>query len=127
MDTVRWAENLVSHAIGLDVVVTTSKMRATNTGVKYFVYQCTRYVYDPHSETFNPHDFDLGDTNASLAALKGGLSSEEASRREELIGLNFINVYVPNIPMAVLREFSAFFYIYQFSVLWIFYYFAFCK
>ncbi|KAI7883302.1 hypothetical protein K492DRAFT_185103 [Lichtheimia hyalospora FSU 10163] len=125
MDTVRWAENLVSHAIGLDVVVTTSKMRATNTGVKYFVYQCTRYVYDPHSETFNPHDFDLGDTNASLAALKDGLSSEEASRREELIGLNFINVYVPNIPMAVLREFSAFFYIYQFSVLWIFYYFAF--
>ncbi|KAJ8661683.1 hypothetical protein O0I10_002490 [Lichtheimia ornata] len=125
MDTVRWAENLISHAIGLDVVVTTSQMKSTNTGVRYFVYQCTRYVYDPHSETFNPHDFDLGDTNASLAALNGGLSTEEASRREELIGLNFINVYVPNIPMAVLREFSAFFYIYQFSVLWIFYYFAF--
>ena len=76
---------------------------------------------------FTPHEFVLGETNAELAKQKGGLDAEEAARREELVGPNFINVYVPNVAMALLREFSSFFYIYQFNVMWLFFYFAYCK
>ncbi|KAI8144258.1 hypothetical protein BJV82DRAFT_557186 [Fennellomyces sp. T-0311] len=123
-DTVRWLEQLGRRTFGLDVVVTTSQMRATRSGARYFIYQCTRYVYHPESMLFTPHEFVLGETNAELAEQKGGLSAEEAARREELVGPNFIDVYVPNVGMALLREFSSFFYIYQFTVLWLFYYFA---
>lgn len=127
MDTVRWFEQKFKRIFGLDVVVSTSRLKKTRTGVKYFVYQCTRYVYHPETQLFTPHEFDLGSTNAELASLTGGLTTDEAAKREELIGPNFIEVYVPNIPMAILREFSSFFYIYQFTVLWLFYYFAYCK
>ncbi|KAG0173481.1 hypothetical protein DFQ30_007833 [Apophysomyces sp. BC1015] len=124
MNTVRWLEQTAKHTFGLDVVVNTSKLQKTRSGTKYFVYQCTRYVYNPQTQLFTPHDFDLGETNAALAHLTGGLTTEEAARREELIGPNFIQVYVPNFAMAVLREFASFFYIYQFTALWLFYYFA---
>ena len=126
-DTVRWLEQLGRSTFGLDVVVNTSSMRSTRSGSRYFVYQCTRYVYHPETQIFTPHEFVLGETNAELAEQKNGLSVEEAANREELVGPNFISVYVPNIAMAVLREFSSFFYTYQFTVLWLFYYFAYCK
>ncbi|KAI8076794.1 uncharacterized protein BX664DRAFT_343939 [Halteromyces radiatus] len=124
MDFVRYLEATGKHIFGLDVSVTTSQLNRTRNGTSYFVYQCTRYVYHPESGLFVPHAFELGNTNADLAQLTQGLTEEEAARREELIGPNFIEVYVPNYLMALLREFTSFFYIYQFTVLWLFYYFA---
>lgn len=123
----RYLEQLGRRILGLDVVVNTAPMKTTRSGSRYFVYQCTRYVYHPESQLFTPHEFSLGETNAELAQVNQGLTSEEAAKREELIGPNFINVYVPNLGLALLREFSTFFYIYQFTVLWLFYYFAYCK
>jgi cation-transporting ATPase 13A3/4/5 len=127
MDLVRKFEEFAKHMAGLDVMVTNAPLRYTSGGTKYFVYQCTRYVYHPETELFSPHQFHLGDTNAELAILNNGLSSQEAASREELIGPNFIEVYVPNFVFAMFQEFSSFFYIYQFSILWLFYYFAYCK
>lgn len=127
MKRVHQLESTGKRIFGLDVVVSTSKLEHTRTGTKYFVYQCTRYVYHPETQLFSPHEFELGDTNADLAKQTEGLTTDEAARRKELIGANFISVYVPNVPMAILREFSSFFYIYQFTVLWLFYYFAYCK
>lgn len=124
MKFVRNLENTMKHVFGLDVVVTTAPLQKTNKGTKYFNYQCTRYVYHPETQMFKPHRFVLGETCQELAGLEGGLSTQEATEREELIGPNFIEVYVPNIPMALLREFASFFYIYQFTALWLFYYFA---
>jgi hypothetical protein len=127
MNLVRKLEEFAKHLFGLDVIVANAPLRYTSSGTKYFVYQCTRYVYHPETELFSPHQFHLGGTNAELAILNSGLSAEEASEREELIGPNFIEVYVPNFVFAMLQEFSSFFYIYQFSILWLFYYFAYCK
>ncbi|KAI9468133.1 MAG: hypothetical protein EXX96DRAFT_114710 [Benjaminiella poitrasii] len=124
MAYVRYFESTAKHFFGLDVVVSTSPLKKTQTGTKYFIYQCTRYVYHPDTRLFQPHRFTLGETNGELAKLTMGLTSDEAMAREELVGPNFIEVYVPNIPMAVLREFASFFYIYQFTALWLFYYFA---
>ncbi|KAI8063241.1 hypothetical protein BC940DRAFT_369931 [Gongronella butleri] len=121
---VRWMENQGKRLFGLDVIVATSPLQKTRSGTKFFSFQCTRFVYHPESQLFLPHDFNLGETNSDLARLQGGLSSDEAAEREELVGPNFISVYVPNIAMAVLREFASFFYIYQFTALWLFYYFA---
>lgn len=124
MSFVRHLEKAAKHIFGLDVVVDTCTLQKTGTGTKYFIYQCTRFVYHPETQLFKPHHFDLGETNSDLAKLTNGLTSQEAMEREELIGPNFIEVYVPNIPMAILREFASFFYIYQFTALWLFYYFA---
>lgn len=124
MRFVRHLEHIGKRITGLDVVVTNSSLKYTSNGTKYFIYQCTRYVYHPETELFTPHQFQLGETNAELAALTQGLTTEEAVRREELVGPNFIEVYVPNFVIAVLQEFSSFFYIYQFTILWLFYYFA---
>ncbi|CEG80570.1 hypothetical protein RMATCC62417_14887 [Rhizopus microsporus] len=121
---VRYLEKMAKKVSGLDVIVATAPLKKTANGTKYFVYQCTRYVYHPKIQLFKPHHYDLGETNADLAKLDSGLSSAVALEREEMVGPNFIEVYVPNIPMAILREFSSFFYIYQFTALWLFYYFA---
>lgn len=124
MDTVRAMEAKAKKIFGLDVVVNTCRLLYTKAGTKYFEYQCTRFVFNPETQLFTPHDFELGETNGELKALAGGLTSEEARNRKELIGANFIAVNVPNFFMAILREFTSFFYIYQFTVLWLFYYFA---
>lgn len=124
MQLVRHIEREIKHLFGLDVVVNTSALQKTAKGTTYFIYQCTRYVYHPQIQLFKPHQFELGTTHGQLAEFKQGLTSEEAMHREELIGPNFIQVYVPSIPMAILREFTSFFYIYQFTALWMFYYFA---
>lgn len=124
MKLVRLLEKNAKHMFGLDFVVDTSTLQKTAKGTKYFIYQCTRYVYHPETQLFKPHNFELGQTNSELAKLTSGMTSEDAMHREELIGPNFIEVYVPSIPMAILREFASFFYIYQFTALWLFYYFA---
>jgi cation-transporting ATPase 13A3/4/5 len=127
MDFVRYMERTAKHIVGMDVVVNNAPLKKTSSGTKYFIYQCTRYVYHPETELFSPHKIHLGDTNGELATLTQGLTTEEARQREELIGPNFIEVYVPNFVIALFQEFSSFFYIYQFTVLWLFYYFAYCK
>lgn len=127
MDFVRYLETTAKRIAGMDVIVTNAPLKSTSSGTKYFIYQCTRYVYQPETEIFSPHQIHLGDTNAELAKLNQGLSTEEARLRQELIGPNFIEVYVPNFSRALFQEFCAFFYIYQFTILWLFYYFAYCK
>ncbi|KAI9306449.1 hypothetical protein BJ944DRAFT_48949 [Cunninghamella echinulata] len=124
MDTVRQIEATITRLFGIDVNVTNCKLQKTRNGTSYFVYQCTRYVYQVESGLFVPHIFELGETCSELAQLTNGLTEEEASFREELIGPNFIQVYVPNFFLALFREFASFFYIYQFTILWLFYYFA---
>lgn len=127
MSSMRSLEHFAKRLVGLDVIVSNAPIRYTSNGTKYFIYQCTRYVYNPSIDMFTPHQFHLGDTHAELALLTQGLTSQEAMLREELIGPNFIQVHVPNFFMAMLREFSSFFYIYQFTVLWLFYYLDYCK
>lgn len=127
MDFVRYLEKTAKHMIGTDIMVTILPLKKTSNGTKYFIYQCTRYVYSPEMDQFRPHKFHLGTTHSELANLVDGLSTQEANSREELVGPNFIEVYVPNFVVALFQEFSSFFYIYQFTVLWLFYYLDYCK
>ncbi|KAI7886821.1 HAD-like protein [Lichtheimia hyalospora FSU 10163] len=123
MRWVRWLERTTKHQLGLDVVVKTARLQETKAGARYFVYQCTRYLYNPDTRHFSPYAFNLGQQCNELAKQNHGLTSDEAFRRQEMIGTNFIEVYVPHFMMALLREATSFFYIYQFTILWLFYYY----
>ncbi|KAI8074516.1 hypothetical protein BC940DRAFT_343132 [Gongronella butleri] len=120
----QFVEQRLKALIGSDLAVTTTKLVRTKEGTSYFVYQCTRFIYHEESGYFLTHSIDLGSRHSDLAKLTSGLTTDEAQARQVLVGPNFISVYVPNVFMAFVREFTSFFYTYQFTVLWLFYYFA---
>ncbi|KAJ2018128.1 hypothetical protein GGI03_004248, partial [Coemansia sp. RSA 2337] len=96
--------------------------RIPRTGQRYFNYMCTRYVFNESSAQYSPYQFDLGSTHNQLKSHAGGLSSDEAGARFDLVGPNFISVDVPSYVMAFALEMSQFFYLYQFMVMWLYYY-----
>ncbi|ORX65480.1 hypothetical protein DL89DRAFT_325643 [Linderina pennispora] len=114
----------LSIVMSQDRTYTTCPVERTSEGRIYFTYQCTRYVFDDQIGQYAPFDFDLGTTNRGLISQAGGLSSEDALYRSELVGPNFIQVEVPGVFMAFVRELVSFFYIYQFIFLWAFYFYA---
>ncbi|EIE83526.1 hypothetical protein RO3G_08231 [Rhizopus delemar RA 99-880] len=79
MKFVRLLEHQLKHWTGLDVVISHTSIRYTSSGTKYFIYQCTRYVYHSKFDIFAPHQFHLGQRHAQLASLTEGLSSHEAA------------------------------------------------
>ncbi|OZJ06188.1 hypothetical protein BZG36_01004 [Bifiguratus adelaidae] len=125
--TFKWLDNLteaIRRGCRWDYNITTAPIQYTKLGRPFFVYQCTRYVYDEVKKTYTPYGFELGATHAQLLEHVGGLKEEEAANRLELLGPNFIEVKVPNFFQAMFNEFMGFFYLYQFIVLWLFYYWA---
>ncbi|KAJ9089903.1 hypothetical protein DSO57_1008304 [Entomophthora muscae] len=121
---VRRLETNLKKMFGWDQRVTTCVLQRTQAGRIFFSYQCMRYVYDETSNLFQPFDFDLGYTTADLLRNSEGLTTAEADRRLELKGPNFIAVDVPSFPVALAQEFTSFFYLYQLSIMWLFYYLA---
>ncbi|RCH94500.1 hypothetical protein CU098_004274, partial [Rhizopus stolonifer] len=116
-------EQRVIKRLGLDIVVTTCPVKATENKLRYFEYQCMRYIYNTDKGRFEPYEFDLGSTNRQLQAWSKGVSTDEANRRAALIGENVIRVTVPSIPVAIIQEFSSFLYLYQMMCMWVWYYF----
>ncbi|ORX99098.1 hypothetical protein K493DRAFT_365957 [Basidiobolus meristosporus CBS 931.73] len=119
----RQGEELFTRYFGGDYLISTSKVMYTEKKRKYFEFQCTRYVYNPENDSFEPFVFYLAHTNEQLHKHSHGLTKEEASYRLELLGPNFISVYVPSFFVAVIQEFGAYFYLYQMMCLWVWYYF----
>ncbi|KAJ2340786.1 hypothetical protein GGH91_004059, partial [Coemansia sp. RSA 2671] len=93
-----------------------------HTGQRYFNYMCTRYVFNESSSQYSPYQFDLGSTHNQLKSHADGLSNKEAGARFDLVGPNFISVDVPSYALAFALEMSQFFYLYQFMVMWLYYY-----
>ncbi|CAO0803749.1 unnamed protein product [Mucor circinelloides] len=120
---IRALEQNVTKRFGMNIVVETCPVHLTSNGLRYFEYQCMRYVYNPLKRKFEPYEFDLGSTNAQLRSWSEGNSTEEAVYRHELLGSNIISVYVPSIPWAIVQEFSSFLYLYQMMCMWVWYYF----
>ncbi|KAJ2681089.1 hypothetical protein GGI25_000044 [Coemansia spiralis] len=109
--------------IKANVRVETCKIKRTpDTNLRYFNYMCTRYVFNDETKQYGPYQFDMGITHKQIRTHSGGLSSKEANLRFELVGPNFISVYVPSYPLAFVYEMSQFFYLYQFMVMWLYYY-----
>ncbi|KAJ2726315.1 hypothetical protein GGI07_000626 [Coemansia sp. Benny D115] len=117
------AEEAFVKLIRANVHVETCKVKSTPaTNLKYFNYMCTRYVLNESTKQYGPYQFDMGSTHNQLRSHAGGISNDEAMSRFELVGPNFISVHVPSYPIAFAQEMSQFFYLYQFMVMWLYYY-----
>lgn len=88
----------------MNIVVETCPVYLTSNGLRYFEYQCMRYVYNSEKKRFEPYEFDLGSTNRKLRSWSEGITSDESVYRQELLGPNIISVYVPSIPWAIVQE-----------------------
>lgn len=88
----------------MDVLVTTCPVKLTESNIRYFEYQCMRYVYNNDKARFEPYEFDLGNTNRKLQGWSNGVSTEEARSRADMLGANIIKVEVPSVFAAILQE-----------------------
>ncbi|KAI9315868.1 hypothetical protein BX666DRAFT_2028110 [Dichotomocladium elegans] len=123
----REAEQFLAKRLRMNILVETHKIKYTSNNVRYFEYQCMRYVYSDDKSQFEPYAFDLGSTNKALRSYLDGLTTEEATERLDMLGENVIKVHVPSIPMAIAQEFSSFLYLYQMMCMWVWYYFQYFK
>ncbi|OLY83043.1 putative cation-transporting ATPase 13A4 [Smittium mucronatum] len=119
---VQLAEEEFKSFFGLDSQVTTCPILVTQKDNKYFQYQCTRFVLNQETLVFEPFLFTFGDTNEVVRRNITGLSNSEAQFRLELVGFNFIEVFIPSPIVSVASEFTSIFYLYQFLILWLYYY-----
>ncbi|OMJ26892.1 putative cation-transporting ATPase 13A5 [Smittium culicis] len=119
---VKRAEENFKSFFGLDCHVTTCPIHITLKNNKYFQYQCTRFVLNEETLVFEPFQFTFGETNELVRRKISGLSSSEAQMRLELVGFNFIEVFIPKAISSLAIEFTNIFYLYQGLILWLYYY-----
>ncbi|KAI7898313.1 uncharacterized protein BX663DRAFT_525395 [Cokeromyces recurvatus] len=123
----REIEQRVTKQLGMDIMVSTCKVKFAENRLRYFEYQCMRYVYNSDKRRFEPYEYDLGNTHRKLQAWSKGVSTEDAKVRAAMLGANIIKVDVPSIPLAIVQEFSSFLYLYQMMCMWVWYYFQYYK
>lgn len=85
-------------------MVSTSSVKLTESKLRYFEYQCMRYIYNTEKARFEPYEFDLGSTNREIQAWVSGVTTKEANSRAAMLGANIIKVNVPTVFMAVIEE-----------------------
>lgn len=95
---------LIFYIFRMNIIVETYPVRVASNNLRYFEFQCMRYIYNKEKKRFEPYEFDLGSTNKQLRSWSNGNSTSEATYRQELLGPNIIPVYVPSIPWAIVQE-----------------------
>lgn len=88
------------------------------TGMKTMTFQLRQFVYDEKTEAFIPATVELPDTCQGLFAVRGGLSTEDAEKRLNVVGPNVIAVPPPSVLREFAKEFTRGFYIYQMFMAW---------
>ncbi|OMJ26084.1 putative cation-transporting ATPase 13A2 [Smittium culicis] len=116
--------NNFKKAIGADKSTSNCIIKKTSQHRKYFEFLSTRYVYQSEKYVYETMEFDIGKSGQEIYQSSSGLSQAEAEFRSEILGLNFISVEVPTFFKSLGKEFSSFFYIYQFMILLLFYYYS---
>ncbi|KAE8999169.1 putative cation-transporting ATPase 13A3 [Phytophthora rubi] len=101
-------------------------VRVESIGGKRFVdFQHLRYIYNDETRRFVPSEISVGRTYADIgAAGVSGLSSIEAEKRLQTIGLNVVDVAMPSLLSSILHEFLTLFYIYQVMCYYVWHYFT---
>ncbi|KNC73475.1 hypothetical protein SARC_13967, partial [Sphaeroforma arctica JP610] len=87
----------------VDVPYETCEVRESDSGSRYIVFECLRYVFNPEVEAFEETSYHF--PNSSHTALldlgrpsSGGLSTEQVAARRAIVGTNTIEM-----PYASLR------------------------
>ncbi|KAG2774185.1 putative cation-transporting ATPase 13A3 [Phytophthora cactorum] len=94
-------------------------------GQRIVDFQHLRYVYNEELRQFIPTEISIGRTYADIgAAGNSGLTTIEAQKRLQTIGLNVVDVNMPSLLTSILHEFLTLFYIYQIMCYYVWYYFT---
>ncbi|KAF1773495.1 P-type ATPase, cytoplasmic domain N [Phytophthora cactorum] len=94
-------------------------------GQRIVDFQHLRYVYNEELRQFIPTEISIGRTYADIgAAGNSGLTTIEAQKRLQTIGLNVVDVNMSSLLTSILHEFLTLFYIYQIMCYYVWYYFT---
>ncbi|ORZ37459.1 hypothetical protein BCR44DRAFT_85614 [Catenaria anguillulae PL171] len=134
MSLVSAIESLAEKYLEINIKTTEHKI-LTSAAIKvpFFYYECIRYVYSPITRDFIAYPYQLGDSVASLVNVAktanehGGLPTKEAEERQDLVGLNEIDIPPKTFLGLWATELGGWFYLYQCSCLWVWYYFSYWK
>ncbi|PVU99319.1 hypothetical protein BB559_000814 [Furculomyces boomerangus] len=124
VDFVQNVETYLKKTIGWDKKYSNHSILTSSRGRRYFEFHSTRYIYQNDVEIYDSMEFNIGETGQDILRNSTGLSQTEAEYRSEILGPNFIEVNIPTFLSSVAKEFSSFFYLYQFMILWLFYYYS---
>ncbi len=100
------------------------QFQQTSQGKSYIEFECVRYIFNPKNRSFEPFQLEVGGKNSDLYALSKGLTGFEVNRRMDLSGPNEILFVLSSFWQGIVEEFSGIFYLYQFSMLQIWYFYA---
>ncbi|ETP11523.1 hypothetical protein F441_12937 [Phytophthora nicotianae CJ01A1] len=93
-------------------------------GKRVVDFQHLRYIYNEELRQFAPTEISIGHTYGDIGAGISGLTTIEAQKRLQTIGLNTVDVDMPSLFTSVLHEFLTLFYIYQIMCYYVWYYFT---
>eukprot|EP00457_Paulinella_chromatophora_P000399 gb/GEZN01000399.1/.p1 GENE.gb/GEZN01000399.1/~~gb/GEZN01000399.1/.p1 ORF type:complete len:1294 (+),score=224.38 gb/GEZN01000399.1/:365-4246(+) len=99
-------------------------VQRSSAGTCYYEDQCVRFSFFPGEQSFLSHRVARPSSLGAVQAAAVGLAEEEACQRLELVGENLLRVEVDSWPTAFAKEFSGFYYLYQWSMLWIYFYWS---
>ena len=100
------------------------EFKVTNSNKKFIEFECVRYIFNSKLSKFEPFQLPLHGTNADLHKYSKGLSNFEFNNRLELTGPNAILFTELSFFGGIIKEFSGVFYLYQFLMLQIWYFYA---
>ncbi|KAL4151169.1 hypothetical protein PRNP1_008118 [Phytophthora ramorum] len=104
---------------GVEETVT---VHTTAEGARYLEFQHLRYTFDDVESKFVPGSVVLPDSYDKILSDSQGLTSDEYTRRLDIVGRNAIEVEMPSWATSVVDEFFSFFYIYQLMCYYVWYF-----
>ena len=116
----QWLRNSTNTNVNREV----KEFEKTNGNKKYVEFECVRYIYNSKILKFEPFQHSLNGTNADLHKYSVGLSHLDSNSRLEMCGPNEILFTKLSFLEGLIKEFSGIFYLYQFAMLEIWYFYA---
>ncbi|KAJ3358499.1 hypothetical protein HDU91_005206 [Kappamyces sp. JEL0680] len=116
----QWFRNYTNTNVSREL----KEFQSTKQGKLYIEFECVRYIFNPKLASFEPFQLQVSGSNSSLHALSKGLTGFEAATRVDLSGPNEILFVMSTFWQGIVKEFSGIFYLYQFVMLQIWYFYA---
>ena len=115
-----WFRNYTNTNVSREL----NPLQKTASGRIYIEFECVRYIYNQKAICFEPYMLSVGGKNEDLHKLRSGLRSRDVNERLELSGPNEILFTMMTFYEGIVKEFSGVFYLYQFVMLQIWYFYA---
>eukprot|EP01134_Creolimax_fragrantissima_P002428 CFRG2428T1 len=114
----------------VDELYETCQVGLTETGSRFIVFECLRYVLNPEIDAYEETKYNFPNmTHTKLLELgkvsNGGLNTECVHERRVIVGENMISIPEAGLRHLVRMEFQGGFYIYQGLALSVWYFFNF--